>query len=90
MQQSFASLKLAMQRDIELVYPDYSGDSFPMELSCDASYYGAGACLSQRQGDSLRVIGYASTTFNKAQQNYSTIEKELEAIRWSVQAFAVS
>lgn len=39
------------------------------------------------QSDRRRVIAYASTTFNKAQTNYSTIEQELAAIRWAVGVF---
>ena len=87
MDRAFSDLKEEMKKDIELVYPDFTPSAPPIELSCDASVFGAGACLAQRQGDHMRVIGYASTTFNKAQQNYSTIEKELEAIRWAVQVF---
>ena len=84
------ALKRAMEEDIELSYPDYSSDAEELEVSCDASYFGAGACLTQRQNGITRVIGYASTTFNRAQQNYSTVEKELEAIRWAVQIFRSS
>ena len=58
-----------------------------MELSTDASQFGAGACLTQKQGEHCHVIAYASTTFNKAQTDYSTIEQEFAAIRWAVGVF---
>ena len=87
MTESFESLKEAMSKDIELAYPDYDPSSPRMELSTDASQYGAGACLTQMQDGHCRVIAYASTTFNKAQVNYSTIEQELAAIRWAVGVF---
>ena len=35
----------------------------------------------------MRVIAYASTTFNHAQTNYSTHDQELAAIRWAVAVF---
>ena len=88
MDQSFGELKDAMSHDIELPYPDYDSFSPRMELSTDASQFGAGACLTQKQGEHCCVIAYAST-FNKAQTNYSTIEQELAAIRWAVGVFAV-
>lgn len=87
MNQSFEELKTCMAKDIILIYPDYSATAHKMELSTDASRYGSGACLTQLQGDSVRVIGYASMTFSKAQVNYSTIEQELAAIRWAVRVF---
>ena len=34
-----------------------------------------------------RVIGYVSKAFNKAERKYSTIERELAAIRFGVKAF---
>src|SRR5215469_8244191 len=34
-----------------------------------------------------RVIGYVSKAFNKAERKYSTIERELAAIRFSVKTF---
>ena len=85
--ESFEKLKQAMARDVQLTYPDYSDDAEPLVLSSDASSFGAGACLTQNQSGDVRVIAYASTTFNSAQLNYSTIEQELAAIRWSVHAF---
>ena len=70
-----------MATEIELTYPNYAEDAEPRMLSSDASRFGAGACLTQEQNGETRVIAYASTTFNKAQINYSTIEQELAAIR---------
>jgi predicted aspartyl protease len=87
MDESFEALKEAICSDIELAYPDYSSGAAKLELATDASGTGAGACLSQKQGDDVRVIAYASTTFSRAQCNYSTIERELAAIRWAVKVF---
>ena len=87
MQDSFQNLKTSMVEDIQLVYPDYSHEASSLEIATDASMSGAGASLSQVQDGQVRVIAYASTTFNPAQRNYSTIEQELEAIRWAVSVF---
>ena len=43
--------------------------------------------MCQKQGEQCRVIAYASTSFAAAQTNYSTIEKELAALRWGVKTF---
>ena len=87
MQEAFKKLKIAMVEDIQLIYPDYASGASPLEVATDASMCGAGASLSQVQDGQIRVIAYASTTFNPAQRNYSTIEQELEAIRWAVSVF---
>ena len=47
------------------------------EIMCDASDYAMGAILRQRIEKIFRVIYYASKTFNEAQENYSTTEKEI-------------
>jgi hypothetical protein len=87
MDNSFQALKELMCENIELAYPDYSPGAAKLELSTDASGTGSGACLSQHQGDNVRVIAYASMTFSNAQRSYSTIERELAAIRWAVKLF---
>ncbi|RDY01097.1 Retrovirus-related Pol polyprotein, partial [Mucuna pruriens] len=55
----------------------------PFELMCDASNSALGAILGQRAGvDKLvHVIAYASRTMDPTQLNYTTIEKELLAIK---------
>ena len=47
---------------------------------CDASDYGMGAVLGQRSDKMFKAIYYANKTFNEAQENYSTTEKEMLAI----------
>ena len=54
---------------------------------CDASNYAIGAVLGQRKDKLLHVIYYASRTLNKAQLNYTTIEKELFAIVFAFDKF---
>ena len=83
---SFETLKSLIAEQIELAYPDYSSEH-RLELSTDASAFGSGACLSQTQDGEVRLIAYASMSFNAAQRAYSTIERELAAIRWAVHTF---
>ena len=44
---------------------------------CDASDYAMGVVLRQRTENTFKAIYYANKTFNKAQDNYSTTEKEM-------------
>ena len=54
---------------------------------CDASDFAMGAVLGQRKEKIFRAIYYASRTFNEAQENYSTIEKEMLAIVFACEKF---
>ena len=56
-------------------------------MTCDASGGGAGAVLTQQQGAEEKVIAYAGTSFNEAQQKYSPTDRELAAIRFAVNHF---
>ena len=86
-QDAFEQLKDLMRQDIELTFPCYAEDSPKIELWVDASAVGAGACLKQRQEEEDKIISYASMTFNQSQRNYSTIDRELAALRWAVKSF---
>ena len=57
------------------------------EIMCDASYYAMRAVLGQRTKKFFRAIYYASKTFNEAQENYSTIEKEMLAMVFAFEKF---
>ena len=54
---------------------------------CDASDYAMGAVLGQKVNKMFRAIYYASKTFNEAQENYSTTEKEMLAIVFACEKF---
>lgn len=84
---SFESLKNRVKEDLLLAFPDYGSDAEPLNLWVDASNYAAGACLTQRQDGEVRFIAFNSMTFNGAQLNYSTLDKELAALRWGVKSF---
>ena len=73
MEVAFQQLKVKIREEVKLTFPDYGPKSHPLELYVDASAAGAGACLSQKQGDENKVIAYASTSFAAAEANYSTI-----------------
>ena len=87
MDRAFRTLKERLVEEIVLAFPDYSEGAEKLEIFVDASGLGAGACLVQKQLGNYRTIGYASTTFSDAETRYSTIERELVAIRWGIQTF---
>ena len=54
---------------------------------CDASDYALSAILRQRKDGKLHVIYYASRTLADAQINYTTTEKEMLAIVFTMDKF---
>ena len=64
--------------------PDWNSD---FEIMCDASDYEMGAVLGQKADKMFRVIYYANKTFNEAQENYSTTEKEMLAMVFACEKF---
>lgn len=82
--ESFTKLKETIASDQVLAYPDFE---LPFILTTDASNYAVGAVLSQVQDKVERPIAFASRTLNKAETNYSTIEKEALAIIWAIRKY---
>ncbi len=56
-------------------------------LDTDASEYGIGAVLSQKQEGEERVIAYASRCQSKEERNYCVTRKELLAVKYFVEYF---
>lgn len=54
---------------------------------CDVSDYAAGAVLGQRYAKCFYAIYYASKVLNDNQVNYTTIEKELLSVVFSLEIF---
>lgn len=81
------SFNIIKQKLIEapiLQYPDFEK---PFILTTDASHFAIGCVLSQGILGQDRPIAYASRTLNKAEQSYSTTEKELLSIVWAVKNY---
>ena len=54
---------------------------------CDASDFTMGAVFGQKDEKVFKTIYYARKTFNEAQENYSTTEKEMLTIVFSCEKF---
>ena len=67
-----------------MVIPYWNND---FEIMCDASDFAMGAVLRQRIENIFKVVYYASKTFNEAQENYSTIKKEMLTMVFACEKF---
>nr|KAI8735615.1 CAunnamed protein product [Biomphalaria glabrata] len=85
--EAFETIKTMIASDNVLIRCD---QNLPVRLACDASPYSIGAVLSHvtKSGDE-RPIAYASRTLNKAEENYSQLDKEALAIVWAVKKFFI-
>lgn len=71
---TFNTLKEKLTHSPIMISPDWS---LPFELMCDASDYAVGQVLGQRRYKHFQQIYYASKVLTDAQENYTTMEKEL-------------
>ena len=79
-QQAFSALKESLTSPSLASY-DVSCQT---KLSTDASFYGLGAVLMQKQDDDQwRPLAYASRAMSPTEQRYAQIEKEALGIMWA-------
>lgn len=88
-QQSFEKL---VERITSAPILSVPNDLLPYELATDASYYGSGSILYQRdtskpKPQQLKVISYQSYTFSRSECNYSVTEKECLAVVKAIKHF---
>ncbi|KAL1448640.1 hypothetical protein WDU94_001909 [Cyamophila willieti] len=81
---SFELCKEILTNEPILQHPDYEKEFI---LTTDASNVGVGAVLSQGTIGQDLPIAFASRTLNDNELTFSTIEKELLSIIWSVRHF---
>ena len=74
---AFDTLKNKLTSAPILALPTNDG---PYTLDTDASDYGLGAVLSQKQDGVERVIAYASRALSTSERRYKTTRKELLAV----------
>ena len=80
----FRELKERLVSEPIIKAPDWP---LPFEIMCDASDYALEAVLGQSVWKASHVIQYASASLNDAQKNYTTTEKELLAVVFSLEKF---
>jgi len=81
---AFQSLKSRLIKSPVLAFPDFSK---PFILATDASNVGIGSALMQEFEGKLKPIAFASRVLNIAEKRYSTSDKELLSIIWSLKHF---
>jgi hypothetical protein len=82
--EAFRTLKSALVSAPIIQPPDWSQ---PFKIMCDASDYAVGAILGQRKEGRVHVVYYTNKTFNEAQLNYATMDKELLAVVFAFEKF---
>ena len=83
-QNSFEEIKSRLVEAPIMAKPDWNKE---FEIMCDASDFAMGAVLGQKAEKVFKAIYYAKKTFNEAQKNYSTTEKEMLAIVFACEKF---
>ena len=81
---AFEEIKIKLVQAPIMAAPEWNQG---FEIKCDVSDFAMGAVLGQRKEKIFRTIYYASRTFNEAQENYSTTEKEMLAVVFACEKF---
>nr|GEV87448.1 reverse transcriptase domain-containing protein [Tanacetum cinerariifolium] len=82
--EAFQTFKIKLSEALILIAPDWD---LPFELMYDASDFGIGVVLGQRQEKHFSPIHYASKTMTEAESNYTTMEKEMLAVVYAFEKF---
>ncbi len=82
--ESFSILKEALTSPPIMAFPNLS---IPFLLYTDASLHSVGSVLSQHVDGKEHVIAYASHVLSTSERKWSTFDRELFAIVWSVRHF---
>ena len=84
-QQAFEKVKQELVNPSVLALYDPDADT---NISADASSYGLGAVLMQKDESSWKAVAFASRAMNETEQWYAQIEKEALATTWACEKFS--
>ena len=82
--EAFEEIKFRLVEAPIIAKPDWNRE---FEIMCDANDFAIGGVLGQKDEKVFKAIYYANKTFNEAQENYSTTEKEMWAIVFACDKF---
>ena len=82
---SFSDIKMELSKPTIL---SLYNPQTPTKISPDASFYGLGAVLMQKQKSSWTPVAFASRTMTETERRYAQIEKEALAITWACEKFS--
>ncbi|KAF7645595.1 hypothetical protein LDENG_00201440 [Lucifuga dentata] len=82
---AFHNLKQELSSATVLVLYDSNKD---LRISADASSYGLGAMMLQKQDDTWLPVAYASRSLSSTEQRYTQVEKEALALTWACERFS--
>jgi len=77
-------LKQTLTSSLILSFPREEGE---LILNTDASNFGIGVVLSQKQNGKEKVISYFSRVLSKAERNYCVMRRKLLSIVESIKSF---
>ncbi|CAB0033381.1 unnamed protein product [Trichogramma brassicae] len=83
-EKAFEALKRCLSEAPVLVRPDFSKE---FAIQTDASDYAVGAVLTQEYEDGEHPVYYVSRVLSRAEQRYTTTEKECLAVIWAIEKF---
>lgn len=84
-EQAFQKLKAQMSTAPVLIH--YSPQK-PTKISADASSYGMGGVLMQKEDSHWKPVYYISRSLTDTEQRYAQVEKEALAVTWCCERFA--
>ena len=83
-EQAFHRVKEDLSKPTTLVLYDPQAE---LKVSADASSFGVGAVLFQRDGNDWKPVAYASRSMSETEMRYVQIEKEALTVTWACEKF---